>query len=53
MAEIIVTPKISVGWRIGLTKELCDEMNLKIGERILIIRRDDGEIVLSRNEAVV
>jgi bifunctional DNA-binding transcriptional regulator/antitoxin component of YhaV-PrlF toxin-antitoxin module len=53
MAEILVTPKISEGWRIALTKELCDQMKLNVGERILIIRRDDGEIVLCKNEAVV
>ncbi|MDD4222539.1 MAG: hypothetical protein PHF83_05335 [Candidatus Methanomethylophilus sp.] len=48
MAEIIVTPKISVGWRIALTKDFCKEMGVEIGDKILIVRRNDGEIVLRK-----
>jgi bifunctional DNA-binding transcriptional regulator/antitoxin component of YhaV-PrlF toxin-antitoxin module len=48
MAEIIVTPKISVGWRIALTKDFCDKMGVEIGDKILIVRRNDGEIVLRK-----
>lgn len=53
MSEIIVTPKISVGWRIVLSEDLCKEMDVKIGDKILIVRRNDGEIVLRKSLVVI
>lgn len=52
MAKLIVNPKISIGWRIALTEDLCKQMNVSIGDKIYIVRRDDGEIVLRRDLVV-
>lgn len=46
MTEILVVPKISKGYRIALTKELCEKMGVNVGERLVITKNDGGDIVL-------
>lgn len=53
MAEILITPKISSGWRICLTKEFCKTIDVNVGERIVILRNDEGDIVIRPNKAIV
>jgi len=53
MPKIIVSPKISIGYRTTISRAVCEELGVEIGERITLIRLDDGNIVLcNANEAV-
>lgn len=51
MTEILVVPKISKGYRIALTKELCERMGVNVGERLVISKNDAGDIVLQPQKA--
>lgn len=35
-----------------MTKDFCKEMGVEIGDKILIVRRNDGEIVLRKSLVV-
>jgi hypothetical protein len=52
MSEILITPKISPGWRICLTEEFCKTINVNVGERIIVVRNGEGDIVLRPNKVV-
>ncbi|MFA7034791.1 MAG: hypothetical protein WC183_00450 [Methanosarcina sp.] len=52
MAEILIAPKISPGWRICLTEEFCKTIDVNVGERIVILRNDEGDIVIRPNKAI-
>lgn len=48
MTTILAAPKISAGNRIALSDEVCDSLGVQIGERIVIIRTEKGDIVLKK-----
>ncbi|HKM13681.1 MAG TPA: hypothetical protein VJY42_02005 [Candidatus Methanomethylophilaceae archaeon] len=52
MKKILVVPKISKGYRIALTKELCERIGVNEGERLVISENDAGDIVLRPQKAV-
>lgn len=53
MNEIIATPKISVGYRIALPEEVRIGIAARIGDRVAIVRNNDGEyIIMNRTEKI-
>lgn len=52
MTEILSTAKVSVGWRICLTADTCKTMNINIGDKVVLVRNTDGEIVIRSNKPV-
>jgi len=52
MTELLAHPKISVGYRIALTEDVCRHLKVKIGDKVQIIRNDDGSILISPAKGV-
>lgn len=52
MTEILSTAKVSVGWRICLTAETCKKMNIDIGDKVVLFKNADGEIIIRSNKPV-
>ena len=48
MTTIMAAPKISAGNRIALSDDVCDALGVSIGERIVIIRTEQGDIILKK-----
>ena len=48
MTTILAAPKISAGNRIALSDDVCDALGVSIGERIVIIRTEQGDIILKK-----
>lgn len=52
MSEIISAPRVSVGWRICIGEDLCRQMNVSVGDKVVVIRNDEGDIVIRPNKAI-
>lgn len=52
MTEILLIAKVCVGWRICLTKDLCETIKIDIGDRVAITKNDEGEFIIRSNKAV-
>lgn len=46
MTELLAFSKISVGRRIALSKNVCEELHVDIGDKIMLIKTDNGQIML-------
>lgn len=47
MRHIIGTAKISAGWKISLLKEIAEQMDAKIGDKVVYIE-EDGKILIEK-----
>lgn len=52
MLEILGTPKISVGLRIVLPKDLCDIIDVKVGDRVVIVRDEHNNMIIKPNRPI-
>lgn len=48
MTEILALAKISVGGRIALSRQVCEELHVDIGDKIMLIKTDNGQIMLRK-----
>ena len=48
MTELLAFSKISVGRRIALSKNVCEELHVNIGDKIMLIKTDNGQIMLRK-----
>lgn len=52
MTEILLIAKVCVGWRICLTKDLCEIIKVGIGDRVVIAKNGEGEFIIGSNKVV-
>lgn len=52
MNEILVISRISIGNRIVLSPEICTELQVGIGDKVVLMRNNSGEIVVRNAKAV-
>lgn len=48
MTEILALAKISVGGRIALSRQVCEELHAAVGDKITIIKTENGQIMLKK-----
>lgn len=52
METFVAKPKVTIGWRISLTKDFCEQMNIQIGDKVdLLFNEDAGDLVVRFKKA--
>ena len=43
--KVIGVSRVSVGWKIGLLKDVADKLDVKIGDKVVYYEKDDQIII--------